>query len=77
MVNKSITKIRCYFYKKSRHLKTDCTKYKKRLEKKNSGNIVSIASYESNLALVPSSSWWIDSGATVHISTTLQGFLTR
>ena len=32
---------------------------------------------ESHLAYVPYSSWWIDSGATVHISTTLQGFMTR
>ena len=71
VADKSITKVRCYFYKKSRHiLKIDCAKYNKWLEKKNLGNFVSIISQESNLASIPNSRW-IDSGATVHISTTL------
>ena len=78
VANKSITKVRwCSFCKKSRHLTIDCAKYKKLFGKKNSGNIVSIESHESNLASVPSSSWWIDLGAIVHISTTLHGFLIR
>ena len=71
VVNKSINKDRCYFCKKSGHQKKDCVKYKKLIEKNNSDNIIFIASHESNLTSVPSTTWWIDSGATVHISTTL------
>ena len=29
--------------------------------------------FESNLVNVPLDSWWLDSGATVHVSTSLQG----
>ena len=30
---------------------------------------------ETNLVDVPSNSWWIDSGASVHISTSIQGII--
>ena len=75
MANKPITKERCYFCKKFGHLKKDCVKYKKWIGKKNSGNIIFIASHD--LTSVHSTNWWIDSGAIVHISTTLEGFLIR
>ena len=29
--------------------------------------------FESNLVNVPLDSWWLDSGATVHVATSLQG----
>jgi hypothetical protein len=32
--------------------------------------------FESNLTVVPSNTWWIDSGSTVHVSNSMQGFLT-
>ena len=32
--------------------------------------------FESNLSKVPSNTWWFDSGATTHVSNTMQGFLT-
>ena len=31
--------------------------------------------FESNLTEIPSNTWWLDSGATTHISNTMQGFL--
>lgn len=32
---------------------------------------------ESNLVAVPSNSWWFDTGSSVHITNTLQGFTSR
>ena len=32
--------------------------------------------FESNLYEVPSNTWWLDSGATTHVSNTMHGFLT-
>ena len=32
--------------------------------------------FESNLTEVPSNTWWIDSGSTVHVSNLMQSFLT-
>lgn len=69
-VNKG--KLKCFFCKKIGHKKQDCMKYKKWLEKK--GN-TSLVSYECHLLNVPNFSWWIDSGATAHISNSMQGFL--
>jgi len=53
-------------------MKKDCEKFKAWLEKK--GNSISLVCYESNLVDVGSNTWWIDSGATIHISNSLQGF---
>ncbi|KAK4400091.1 Retrovirus-related Pol polyprotein from transposon TNT 1-94 [Sesamum angolense] len=55
------------------HKKKDCLKYKKWLEKK--GNFVSCVCYESNFVKVPDNTWWIDSGSTIHVANTMQGFL--
>ncbi|TXG48817.1 hypothetical protein EZV62_024692 [Acer yangbiense] len=65
--------MKCHFCKKEGHFKKDCQKRKEWFEKKGM-NIYVI--FESNLIEVPSNTWWIDSGATVHVSNTMQGFLT-
>ena len=67
--NKRDSVITCFFCKKNGHLKKDCSKYANwRAKKDMSYNFVSS---EVNLALVPSDTWWIDTGATTHISVTM------
>ena len=55
-------------------MKKDCNKRRDWFEKK--GMELSFVYYESNLAEVPSNTWWIDSGVTTHISNLMQGYLT-
>ena len=55
-------------------MKKDCIKRKAWFEKR--GINLSFVCYESNLAEVPSNTWWIDSGATTHVTNLMQGFLT-
>ncbi|KAL0286312.1 UNVERIFIED_CONTAM: Retrovirus-related Pol polyprotein from transposon TNT 1-94 [Sesamum angustifolium] len=74
MSNESFgNKITCFFCRKIGHKKKDCLKYKKWLEKK--GNFISCVCYESNFVKVPDNTWWIDSGSTIHVANTMQGFL--
>ena len=61
----------CFFCKRKGHVKKDCPKFKKWLEKK--GNLSSIVCYESNMVNVNINTWWIDSGSTIHIANSLQG----
>lgn len=65
--------VKCHFCGKKGHVKKDCNKRKAWFEKK--GNNLSLVCYESNLVEVPSNTWWIDSGATTHITNSLQGYL--
>ena len=67
------TKGNCFFCKKKGHMKKDCTKYKKWLEKK--GNLLSHVCYESNFVKVSDNTWWINSSSKIHITNTVQGFL--
>ncbi|RVW81914.1 Retrovirus-related Pol polyprotein from transposon TNT 1-94 [Vitis vinifera] len=66
--------VSCYFCGKKGHVKKDCIKRKAWFEKR--GINLSFVCYESNLAEVPSNTWWIDSGATTHVTNLMQGFLT-
>ena len=66
--------VSCYFCGKKGHVKKDCIKRKAWFE--NRGINLSFVCYESNLAKVPSNTWWIDSGATTHVTNLMQGFLT-
>jgi hypothetical protein len=68
-------KIKCFFCKRQGHHKKDCIKHKKWLEKK--GINFALVCHEVNFVNVPKSTFWIDSGATVHIVATSQGFLSR
>ncbi|KAA0053173.1 Retrovirus-related Pol polyprotein from transposon TNT 1-94 [Cucumis melo var. makuwa] len=56
----------CFFYKKKGHLKKNCPKYTKWRVKK--GKLLTLVCSEVNLASVPIDTWWVDSGATTHIS---------
>ena len=66
--------VSCYFCGKKGHVKKDCIKRKAWFEKR--GINLSFVCYESNLVEVPSNTWWIDSGATTHVTNLMQGFLT-
>ena len=66
--------VSCYFCGKKGHVKKDCIKRKAWFEKR--GINISFVCYESNLVEVPSNTWWIDFGATTHVTNLMQGFLT-
>lgn len=56
------------------HKIRDCSGFKAWLEKK--GKTQCLVSYESYLVDIPPNSWWIDTGASIHITNSLQGYLT-
>ena len=69
---------RCFFCKKKGHIKKDCAKFKAWLSKHEpTGNDSLALVCESNLSEAPSSSCWLDSGATNHVAFTIQGFINR
>ncbi|KAL0551495.1 hypothetical protein IC582_010583 [Cucumis melo] len=67
-------KDKCRFCNKPGHYHKDCLKRKAWFENKGKHN--ALVCFESNLTEVPYNTWWIDSGCTIHISNTMQGFLT-
>ena len=66
--------VKFHFCKKYGHFQKDCQKRKAWFEKK--GKPSAFVCFESNLAEVPSNTWWIDSGCTTHVTNVMQGFLT-
>lgn len=50
-------------------MKRNCKKYKRWLVKKGTNSI--FICFESNLADVPTDSWWFDTGASVHLTNSL------
>jgi len=70
---KELKDIQCHFCKKKGHYQGDCPKRIAWFEKK--GNYLSFVCFESNLVEVPINTWWLDTGATTHVSNNMQGFL--
>jgi hypothetical protein len=63
-----------YLYcKKERHYKKDCPEFLKMIMAKRGENIITFIN-ESLYILYSKSTWWIDSGATVYVANSLQGF---
>ncbi|RVX00777.1 hypothetical protein CK203_026460 [Vitis vinifera] len=65
--------ITCFFCQEGWSYEETCTKYAAWREKK--GTLLNFVCSEINLAVVPTDTWWIDTGATTHISVTMQGCL--
>ncbi|KAJ9554358.1 hypothetical protein OSB04_018403 [Centaurea solstitialis] len=63
----------CFFCKKAGHIKKECSKYAAWLEKH--GKYLTFVCTKVNLAFVSEDTWWVDSGATAHISMSMQGCL--
>ena len=60
------------FMLKESHVRKDCSGFKGWLDKK--GSTQCFVSYESFLVDVPPNSWWIDTGASIHITNSMQGY---
>ena len=59
-------------------MKRNCDKYKRWLDKqKAKGKNQVHVCFESNAIEISSDSWWLDSGASVHVANSLQGFKTK
>ncbi|GJZ20337.1 putative RNA-directed DNA polymerase [Tanacetum coccineum] len=66
---------KCRFCKNPGHFQKECPKFREWLDKK--GSSFSYVSYESFFINVPSNTYWIDSGSMVHITNSLEGFLSK
>ena len=72
-LNTQVKPFTCNFCKKEGHMKRECPKYAAWRVKK--GKLLALVCSEVNLTSVPKDTWWVDSGATTHISLSLQGCL--
>jgi hypothetical protein len=67
----------CLYCKQKGHYKKDCPDYLRSLLKRDEGTDQITFIDESLYLDFFTNSWWIDSGATVHVANSLQGFRTR
>ena len=69
----------CYFCNKLGHLKRNCNRYKRWAEKRAAkGNSnMALVCFESNSVSIPSNSWILDSGSSIHVANSLQDFISQ
>ncbi|RVX10368.1 Retrovirus-related Pol polyprotein from transposon TNT 1-94 [Vitis vinifera] len=68
---------KCNFCHKIGHKQADCFKFKNWLEKKKESEIVVVVNLnanmiETNIIDIHANSWWLDTGATIHVTNSLQ-----
>ena len=73
--NEEVNKDTCRQCKKKGHYQKDCPNFLTHLMKKGEDVITFVD--ESLYLNYAKSTWWIDSGATIHVANSLQGFHTR
>ncbi|KAG2725088.1 hypothetical protein I3760_01G050000 [Carya illinoinensis] len=67
---KEVFKGKCNFCHLFGHRRIDCKKFMALLDKK--GTCLQLVCFESNLVDAPSDIWWLDTGATIHTTNSLQ-----
>ncbi|KAG6706991.1 hypothetical protein I3842_06G009900 [Carya illinoinensis] len=70
-----VFKGKCNFCHLFGHRRIDCRKFKAWLDKKGTRSL--LVYFESNLIDVPLNTWWLDTGATIHITNSLQELRNR
>jgi hypothetical protein len=65
-----VNKDQCLYYKKEGHYKKDYPEFLKMIMAKKGENIITFIN-ESLYVQYSKSTWWIDSGATVHVANSL------
>jgi hypothetical protein len=69
----TVEKYQCLHYKKIGHYKKNCPNFLKMIMVKKCENIITFVN-ESLYVQYSKSTWWIDSGATIYVANSLQGF---
>ncbi|KAM1476645.1 hypothetical protein ACFXTO_038605 [Malus domestica] len=69
---KDVSKLKCFWCKTKGHLKVNCEIFKDYVKSKEREQV--LVCIESNLCEVPVDSWWFDTGCSVHITNSLNGF---
>ncbi|KAG6641745.1 hypothetical protein CIPAW_09G096200 [Carya illinoinensis] len=72
---KEVFKRKCNFCHLFGHKSIDCRRFKSWLDKKGTHSL--LVCFESNLVDVHSDTWWLDTGATIHITNSLQELRNR
>jgi hypothetical protein len=70
-----VDKDQCKWCKRRGHYQKNCIEFLKHLSKQGDDHVTFID--ESLFLSYSRSTWWIDSGATIHVANSLQGFYTR
>jgi hypothetical protein len=73
--NQPVDKDQCMWCKKRDHYQKNCIEFLKHLNKQDDDHVTFVD--ESLILSYEKSTWWIDSGATIHVANSLQGFHTR
>jgi hypothetical protein len=73
--NQHVDKDQCKRCKKRGHYQKNCIEFLKHMNKQGDDHVTFVD--ESLFLSYSNSTWWIDSGATIHVANSMQGFHTR